>query len=237
MSKDGRTELAQLSARDSKNLTDDEVTTRVQLEREFGSLAAAQTLARSFLQTRRNMPALHFELAYMLYVAEDIACLDHFEATLPDPELRYSASYHATAFCVSNELDEALTDGWRNRLCEEEERSKAEASEMELLHPDDALTSPDLDTDLAKTIVARMNASGTIRRAWIAQKPLKLSPDRAAYAVAFKFGFFRLPITEQSMIAQAIAEMGEIDSIWLLPLKGAHKGQANRISSHGVRIK
>jgi len=227
-----RSQLEDLQRQNVKDLSDDDLWQRGQLEGEFGERTTAIELVSLFRERNPENESAAYLLGCYFMADEDEKCLPLFEAALSSPELAYNACANAFDF-LTNAGKPEEAEVWRVKAEKSNDLLEEAQSERDRLNPGDTLAKVDLDDDYVKTVIAKLKQSNKIKKAWIAKKVVKHYPEQPAIAIAVIGKGFAL---SEDSLQQALAEEMSEFSLWIIPKSGDYKPLAKEIIAAGEQI-
>lgn len=224
--------LNELRLRAVTDLDDDSLWTLGRLEGEFGQREDAIAFISEYRIRQPKSEDAAYLLACHLMADKNEECLPLFELALSSPDLAYNASVNAYQFLIdADKEDEA--EKWRLKAETANQSLEAANAERERLHPDDPLEKTDLNHETVKAVIARLEQSDKIKKAWIAQKLVTHYPEIPALAIAvIGKGFALSDSSLQKTLSEELADF----SVWVIPKAGDYKSLAKRIIKIGEQV-
>lgn len=202
---------------------------------DFNNAEAALPLYQR-LQTR--VPE-HAGAAYVMgiifFERNDEVCLTLFEKATVDSQYTVHACRYASMFLERNGRDEE-TRRWHEYAHQQmalDEEAEAERSQVSV---NDDLTTPQMRDEFLEALVDQLKVNKLVTSAWLAQKVVKLYPERPVYIVAFKAPFFNFKWSRGALIKQVADTITVPTTIFVVVCGGDSKKLAKLVMRKGQRL-
>ncbi len=228
-----QTKLKEFSQQEHSALNDEDLWNYAFWTHEFSRDDTALPLFMSYQERYPQDTDAAYFVGRLLLNRNDAGGIDHLRVALKDPNRIEDAARAGYSYLMEQDK-EVEADAWWQESLKHSDAQAAVRHERDNISENDEIISPDIDDELLRQLKDNLRQHPKVSKAWLAQKVLKLSPERPIYVVAFApKGLSRSYGAMQQDVAESLNVTGEI---FVVCKNGDTKAMAKKVKKMGRRI-